>query len=76
MYDDCPIVMRRWNACLRAKLSSPEKAEEIEHSEWEKTVEGQHLWSFKPVYAAEAYSRYGVVQTADTAGPDAADESL
>ena len=60
MYDDCPIVMRRWNACLRAKLSSPEKAEAIEHSEWSKQVTGAHLWAFKPAYAEEAHSRYGV----------------
>ena len=65
MYDDCPVVMQRWNACLRAKLSSPEQAQAIEDSEWRKTIAGQHLWTFRPAYAEEAYSRYGVRTTSN-----------
>jgi len=60
LYDNCPERFRRWHNCLRMKLSNNEEALAIEESEWRNSVSGEHIFLFKPQYAAEAHKRYGV----------------
>lgn len=59
-YNDCRQHFHRWQNCLRSKMKKNEEFEERMRAEREKTHTGQHVFLFRPEYAAEANQRYGI----------------
>ena len=59
-YADCPVLLRRWQNCLRSRLKKPEEGEALMNAEREASVPGTHIFHFRPEYAREAKLRYGV----------------
>ena len=58
-YADCPLLLKRWQTCLRSKLSKPADAEALLDTERQE-LPRSHVFLFRPGYAQEAMLRYGV----------------
>ena len=59
-YADCPVLLQRWQTCLKSRISKPHEAKAMLHEEREKATTGTHVFLFRPEYAREAYERYGI----------------
>ena len=62
-YGDCPALLSRWRNCLSIKLSNRADAEALRTSE-RRELPGEHVFLFRPQYAAEAEERYGIPRPA------------
>ena len=58
-YSDCPKLFERWQRCLKSKLSKEEVAAEIMRID-RRSLPREHIFTFRPQYAAEAHERYGI----------------
>ena len=65
-YANCPLLLARWQTCLRTKVMKTHDAKAVLAAEHREEVQGEHKFRFKPVYAQEAWTRYGIEVDLDT----------